>query len=67
MGYIIYYRNGIYPIEEGCRLECSANLAETACTVHTINILSFDILSGMGGRAMDDNCVNLFHFLYFLL
>ena len=22
MGYIIYYRNGIYPIEEGCRLEC---------------------------------------------
>ena len=31
-----------------------ANLAETACTVHTINILSFDILSGMGGRAMDD-------------
>ena len=22
MGYIIYYRNRIYPIEEGCRLEC---------------------------------------------
>lgn len=31
------------------------NLAETACTVHTINILSFDILSGTCGRTMDND------------